>query len=1093
MTKQSSKINTIKTKKSNIFIVTKEKINNYMEMINNTIISSQKYKVLDIVTANELNVCIKNLQEVFSILSGLKDALENTSNLDDIISKLQNINNELSSIFRIYGTLNLLDLLNVCFGVTYIKSQINDVNLQKWELLSKYVHPISYKILNWKTDNEYSSNKTQNKETAILSKNKIVEDFTILEISKTFDCFDLARTSQNFQTKVYGIKISFQNVLLKQTLIVSGVVDDLYLDCFEHEYLNTKIKHIKENVPNDPLFLTEEFNRFIKSLMMKEILIYSNDELYSKFIGYNNQTNLIKQKPISQVVKEFLNGDLFYQRIILIQLLLKYSDPEFQYLAYLLYDLLSSDNNGSIDTIEQTILYDSLPWNIKKYFKDAMKTTIQYTNTLSNFDNNKIPLEQQICLMKASENVKEKAMIKLKEVNAKSDDSGSKARQFLEGLLKIPFGIYKNEEILTLFKTLHDDFKNIFSNISKLLPDVINLKKSYTLNEINNKVKVIEKSYLRQIEDEFISELCTLFTNGKRESLIINIHNINIIIKTNKLAYQRLLHSGKKTDYIKSHIKKFIMFHKEDEFIIIKLLECFKNHNLEIIPFTLKNDFKNIRENGKILKNKFNGITDILDDSVYGHKNAKRQIERIIGQWVTGEQTGYCFGFEGPPGLGKTSLAKRGIANCLKDKDGNQRPFTFIAIGGSSNGSVLDGHNYTYVGSTWGKIVDTLIETKCMNPIIFIDELDKVSRTEHGKEIIGILTHLVDTTQNSAFQDKYFSGVDLDLSKILFIFSYNDVAAIDRILLDRIHRIKFDPLTTEEKLTICKKFLLKDVYKKMRLGESIKFTDEILKFIIDTYTNESGVRKLKEILFEVVSEINLTLLNNDDEIELPIIVTEDMLKYNYLKERNEVRYITIPKDNQIGIINGLWANYYGMGGIIPIEISFFPTTSFLDLKLTGMQGDVMKESMNVAKTIAWKLTTSSRRENLIKIFEKTRMQGIHIHCPEGATPKDGPSAGGAITSALYSLFNDKKINRKIAMTGEINMQGNITAIGGLELKIKGGIRGGVTTFIYPEENHKDFIKFKERYEYIEKLDKIEFFEVSNIKDIIKIVFDRDKK
>ena len=126
----------------------------------------------------------------------------------------------------------------------------------------------------------------------------------------------------------------------------------------------------------------------------------------------------------------------------------------------------------------------------------------------------------------------------------------------------------------------------------------------------------------------------------------------------------------------------------------------------------------------------------------------------------------------GPPGTGKTSLAKKGIAQCLKDVDGVSRPFSFIAIGGSSNGSTLEGHNYTYVGSTWGKIVDIIMEKKCMNPIIFIDELDKVSKTEHGREIIGILTHLIDKTQNTHFQDRYFTGIDLDLSKVLFIFSY---------------------------------------------------------------------------------------------------------------------------------------------------------------------------------------------------------------------------------------------------------------------------------------------------------------------------------
>ena len=157
---------------------------------------------------------------------------------------------------------------------------------------------------------------------------------------------------------------------------------------------------------------------------------------------------IIKQKTITQVVKEFLNNELYTQRTTLIQLLIQGNQEDFQYLAYLLYDLLSNENNSSIDTLEQTLLYDSLPWNTKKFFKVAMKQTIQYTNTLCNYDSDKIPLEQQICLLKTSDNVKEKAMQKLKEVKSKSDDSGSKARQYLDGLLKIPFGVYKEENIL---------------------------------------------------------------------------------------------------------------------------------------------------------------------------------------------------------------------------------------------------------------------------------------------------------------------------------------------------------------------------------------------------------------------------------------------------------------------------------------------------------------------------------------------------------------------------------------------------------------------------------------------------------------------
>ena len=147
-----------------------------------------------------------------------------------------------------------------------------------------------------------------------------------------------------------------------------------------------------------------------------------------------------------------------------------------------------------------------------------------------------------------------------------------------------------------------------------------------------------------------------------------------------------------------------------------------------------------------------------LDAAVYGHSNAKRQILRIVAQWMSGKNEGYCFGFEGPPGVGKTSLAKEGIAACLKDAAGISRPFSLIAIGGASNASTLDGHNYTYVGSTWGRILDTVMEAGCLNPIIFIDELDKVSRTEHGKEIIGILTHMIDPSQNSNFPGQVFCG-----------------------------------------------------------------------------------------------------------------------------------------------------------------------------------------------------------------------------------------------------------------------------------------------------------------------------------------------
>jgi len=499
--------------------------------------------------------------------------------------------------------------------------------------------------------------------------------------------------------------------------------------------------------------------------------------------------------------------------------------------------------------------------------------------------------------------------------------------------------------------------------------------------------------------------------------------------------------------------------------------------------FEIYNEYKQI---GKYMKD----VNTILDESVHGHEDAKKQIERIIGQWITGEQTGYCFGFEGPPGIGKTSLAKNGISKCLKDKDGNSRPFGFIAIGGSSNGSTLDGHNYTYVGSMWGKIVDILMETKCMNPIIFIDEVDKVSRTETGREIIGILTHLVDPTQNDTFQDKYFSGIDLDLSKVLFIFSYNDVELVDRILLYRIHRIKFQHLSLEEKLTISEDYMLPEILTKMGQTGNINISKEVIEFIIETYTCEAGVRKLKEILFEIIGEINLEFLHNTEEREIPFEVTIDIVKQCYLKDRTKSKKKKIHSENRVGIINGLWANALGMGGIIPVEMKFVLSGNPLDLKLTGMQGDVMKESMNVAKTLAWNMTSEATQERILKIFEATKTQGIHIHCPEGAVPKDGPSAGTAITVTLYSLLNDIKIKNTVAITGEIDLHGNVTAIGGLDLKILGGIDAGVKEFLFPEDNIDDFNKFKEKYGDREVVKNILFHPIQNINEALELALEK---
>jgi ATP-dependent Lon protease len=274
-----------------------------------------------------------------------------------------------------------------------------------------------------------------------------------------------------------------------------------------------------------------------------------------------------------------------------------------------------------------------------------------------------------------------------------------------------------------------------------------------------------------------------------------------------------------------------------------------------------------------------------LDDCVYGLEDAKMQILQFIGQWISNPNAvGSAIAIKGPPGTGKTTLIKEGISKIL------QRPFAFLALGGATDSSFLEGHSYTYEGSQWGKIVDILIQSKCMNPLIFFDELDKISNTPKGEEITGILTHLTDTTQNSQFHDKYFSSVDFDLSKVLFIFSYNDESKVNPILKDRMYRIHTDGYKNPEKLIIAKKYLIPKIEKSVNFEQGqIIITDEILNHIIDTFTEgENGVRNLKRCIEIIFTKLNLyrlmkpntKLFDNKDvlKVQFPYTVKEEDLK-----------------------------------------------------------------------------------------------------------------------------------------------------------------------------------------------------------------------
>jgi len=1069
------KRNPVKKTTPEIVVLIEKKLLFFHDVIQKTILHVQKNKILDIIGVSEVNSCINTLFELSKRIKDINDVSSIKGNTDNIINILQVVNNELSSLFKLFGTDSFEDLLWICFGNNSVSTYaISDIDKHKFELLKKYFHPTCYKLVGTKK----SDNEKQSK----------LNDYSLNEKSKNLDSSDISIKIKSFHLKVYGIQLIIHDPQHNKSLIITGTVDDIIIDFLNNKYVNLKYQAIKENSPQSSEFQGDTFSRFIQSLNLKDYLISEPHEIYSKYAGYLSNLNTLRQKTITQVVRDFISSELYIKRSIIIQLLVKIDKYDNQYLAYLLYDLLSNDTNGNIDTQEQTILFDSFPWSIKQYFKDAIKSTVQYTNDLSNFNIQKIPLEQQICLLKVSDSVKEKAMQKLKEIKAKSEDTGSKARQYLDGLLKIPFNIYRREPVLNIMSEIKLQFTNMIK-INKSCKLVnIQIKDNYTSLEILTALKSIKNSLEKEIN--IMEEINNKLENLSCGELKIIVIKINRLILHNNLLHKKLKVNNRNMCERKNDIYEFVQNNKDDTNMLMDLFDI-KNEknimskvNIDLLVYTKEIESK-YGEINSYMKN----VKYTLDKAVYGHDKAKKQIERIIGQWINGKQDGYCFGFEGPAGVGKTTLAKKGLADCLKDANGISRPFAMIQMGGDANGSSLHGHNYTYVGSTWGSIVQILIDKKCMNPIIFIDEIDKISKTELGKEIIGVLTHLLDPAQNDCFQDKYFSGIDLDLSKALFILSYNDVDAIDKIMLDRVHRVKFKSLTLDEKLVISNTHILPEVYDKMGLQDMIIFSNDVLKFIIDEYTLEPGVRKLKEILFEIVSEINLDILKNfDTQYEIPINITIEDIKNKYFKDEQEIKHKKIHSENKVGIINGLWANAQGKGGVIPIQANWRPSEKFLHLHLTGMQGDVMKESMNVALTLAWNLTSIVRREQIWN-EQNYSLNGIHIHCPEGATPKDGPSAGTAITTSIYSLLNNKKIKYNIAITGEITLDGKVTEIGGLDLKFLGGIKAGVTEFIYPKENQKDYDSFMEKYKDNELTNSIKFNAVETIEEVFVLVFE----
>jgi len=774
----------------------------------------------------------------------------------------------------------------------------------------------------------------------------------------------------------------------------------------------------------------------------------------------------ILSKPVSAIAPDFIKCSL-YQKYHLIYLF-SIGDEKQIFISMLLYTIIFKESQKEANTLLQ-----KLPINTIEILNERLNIAEDKLNNIHEELDDK-SYEIRICALDTSESIKKIAIEKLREIQSKPADI-SKPQIFLDKLLDIPFGIYRIE---SQFKVLKIFLKQIqfFTRTLKTNPPILYPNTWIDLDKFFN-----------------ISNKLSILNSLSRNNIIqiIKLSKKKLKLKTLKFKSE----SDKKQ--IVSYTNKTIQETIIDFQLFIEQSSPEIIHSIsEIVEIIFKNTkykdyitkWKNVQ---LIISDTQKHVNSTLNKAIYGQNSAKRGIEQIICEWITGNsKRGYCFGFDGPPGVGKTSLAKEGLSKCLIDGELVPRPFFLIALGGSTHGSSLEGYGYTYASSTCGKIVNTLIQAKCMNPIIFFDELDKISNTPQGQEITGILVHLTDPTQNSEFIDKYFDGVPIDLSHVLFVFSYNDASKVDPILLDRIHTIPFESFGTNDKIKICRNYILPELYSKIGLLEStIVITDQILETIIETYTSEAGVRRLKQILSTILRELNIRVLRR--EIDTPIVISIDLLTSDLLNEYRPLKPKKIMSVITEGTATGLFAITSGGGGILHIEIKHCHNNKDNGkLELTGNLGKIMQESISVVHTAIWNILSEDKLK-LLKI-DINPNSNLHLHCAETATPKDGPSAGVAISVAMLSCILKIPVKNNIAFTGEIDLNGNVHPVGGIKEKMRGAFVAGITKVFCPIDNKYDVEQInKEGDTWIEILDiqfirtilDINFLRTSFIKDI----------